>query len=98
MTDPWNFTEAQRQQFREAHAEAERTRSADPDFPADIPASPSDDPGKGWRVMDASGEVVDYPNRRQARFAMEAERGSSASYARNDRGEWQLYETLLREG
>ena len=36
MTEPWNFTEAQRRQFREAHAaakEAEMARAAEiPDF------------------------------------------------------------------
>ena len=28
MSEPWNFTEAQRRQFREAHAEAKRKQMA----------------------------------------------------------------------
>jgi len=34
MTEPWNFTEAQRRQFREAHADAKRTHVPDPDDPS----------------------------------------------------------------
>ena len=33
MSEPWNFTEAQRRQFREAHAEAKRTRATQPKTP-----------------------------------------------------------------
>jgi hypothetical protein len=29
VSEPWNFTEAQRRQFREAHAEAKRERMAE---------------------------------------------------------------------
>jgi hypothetical protein len=29
MTEPWNLTEAQRRQFREAHAEAKRKQMAE---------------------------------------------------------------------
>ena len=96
MAEPWNFTEAQRRQFREAHAK--RARMTDPDFPVSLPASPSDDPAKGWRVMDASGNTADYDGRPAARQAMYAQRGSSAVYDRGDSGEWRLYETLLKEG
>ena len=100
MTEPWNFTETQRRQFREAHAEAKRARMTDPDFPVSLPASPSDDPAKGWRVMDASGNTADYDGRVAARQAMYAQRGSCAVYdhSGSDSGEWRLYETLLREG
>ena len=37
MSEPWNFTEAQRHQFREAHAEAKRKQMAD-EFARDIAA------------------------------------------------------------
>lgn len=32
MTEPWNLTEAQRRQFREAHAEAKRKQMAETGF------------------------------------------------------------------
>jgi len=98
MTEPWNFTEAQRRQFREAHAETRRARMADPDFPLRIPSSADDDPAKSWRVMDASGSARDYDGRQAARDAAYRMGGSSGVYAREDGGEWHLYETLLREG
>jgi hypothetical protein len=96
--EPWNLTEAQRRQFREAHAEAKRAQMADPDFPADLPAADTDDPAKGWRVMDSSGNTADYELRHVAREAMYEMRGSSAVYDRNGAGGWRLYETLVREG
>jgi hypothetical protein len=99
MSEPWNLTPAQRRQFRETAAAAKRARMAAPDFPPDIPAADSDDPSKPWRVVDDSGTPVDYPSRREACYAMDHERGSSALYARNMvTGEWSQYETLLREG
>jgi hypothetical protein len=97
MSEPWDLTPAQRRQFREAHAEAKRAKT--PGFPLDLPASDADDPGKPWRVMDASGTTRDHASRRAARDAMDDVRGSSALYARNMvTGEWSQYETLLREG
>ena len=69
----------------------------DPDFPIDLPAADADDPAKGWRVVDASGNTTDYHGRAGARSAMYSMRGSSAVYAREDSGKWRLYETLLRE-
>jgi hypothetical protein len=69
-----------------------------PDFPLGFDPAPSDDPAKGWRVMDASGNTTDYDNRYAARRAADDMRDSSAVYARKEWGEWWRYETLLREG
>jgi hypothetical protein len=98
MSEPWNLTEAQRRQLREAHAGAKRARMAAPDFPGTIPASDTDDPAKGWRVLDDTGTTQDYDVRQDARRAMYAARGSSAVYGRTRSGVWRLDETLLREG
>jgi hypothetical protein len=96
MSEPWNLTPAQRQQLREAHAEAKRAKA--PDFPGTIPAAPEDDPSMWWRVMYRGGNTRDYSARGEARQAMYDARGSSAVYGRTRGGVWQLDETLLREG
>ena len=98
MSEPWNLTEAQRRQFREAHADAKRARMTAPDFPGTIPAADTDDPAKGWRVLDDSGNMQDYSVRPDARRAMYDASGSSAVYGRTRSGVWRLDETLLREG
>jgi hypothetical protein len=98
MSEPWNLTEAQRRQFREAHADAKRAPMAAPDFAETIPAADTDDPAKGWRVLDDSGNMQDYSVRPDACRAMYDASGSSAVYGRTRSGVWRLDETLLREG
>jgi hypothetical protein len=66
-------------------------------FPLDLPAAGTDDPRKGWRVMDEAGASTDYESRGDAGRALRDQAGSAATYARKDSGEWWLYETLLRE-
>jgi hypothetical protein len=54
--EPWNFTAAQRLQFREAHAEAKR-REAEPAHPAPWPPPFSN--YTGWAVADPATECPD---------------------------------------
>src|ERR1039457_4705856 len=98
MSEPWNLTEAQRRQFREAHADAKRARMTAPDFPGTIPAADTDDHATGWRVLDDSGNMRDCSGQPDARRAMSDASGSSAVYGRTRSGVWRLDETLLRGG
>jgi hypothetical protein len=59
MAEPWNFTEAQRRQFREAHAEAKRAR-------ASKPKSPSVQYGIRW----PTGSVFPFHSREDAETAL----------------------------
>src|ERR1035441_3685655 len=72
MSEPWNLTEAQRRQFREAHGDAKRARMTAPDFPGTIPAADTDDP-QGQEAGPA--RIRGTPARRRSRPPGTAARG-----------------------
>ncbi len=82
MSEPWNFTEAQRRQFREAHAEAKRTRA----------------PSKPWRVRLAGGAHQDYRSESAAYSAISTaiRQGGPGQFVVEhfEHGEWRLYERI----
>jgi hypothetical protein len=82
MSEPWNLTEAQRQQFREAHAEWKRTRP----------------PSKPWRVRLTGGACQDYRSQSAAYDAINtAVRHSGPgrfTVEHFERGAWRLYERI----
>ena len=82
MSEPWNVTEAQRRQFREAHAEAKRTKP----------------PSKPWRVYVADGQSsADYRSERAAYAAVKDWRDAGITVRRVEHwenGEWRLYERI----
>ncbi len=84
MSEPWDFTEAQRRQFREAHAEAKRTRP----------------PSKPWRVtwpslVTTAPNSADYRSQRAAYEAVESvTRIVAATVYHWEDGDWRLYERI----
>jgi hypothetical protein len=82
--EPWNFTEAERRQFREAHAEAKRARP----------------PSKPWRVYGARGISVDYRSQRAAYEAVKSitNAGVTARVWHWEDGRWVLFEKIAASG
>jgi hypothetical protein len=81
MSEPWNFTEAQRRQFREAQAEAKRVRP----------------PSKPWRVSLTGSGHQDFRSRTGAYEAVQVLLRSKLGRVvveHFEDGRWQRYEVL----
>jgi hypothetical protein len=88
MSEPWNLTEAQRRQFREAQAEAKRTKP----------------PSKPWRVtwpslVNRDPHSEDYRSQRAAYEAVESitRIRVKATVWHWENGDWRLHERIEPE-
>ena len=84
MSEPWNFTEAQRRQFREAHAEAKQSRP----------------PAKRWRITTASGTFSYTSERKLYEVLNDqvnrvASIGAKVDIHHLEGGRWVLYERAV---